>query len=278
MEHAEVLTRFSGGKLGTVAEATRELQEPPFASEETSGSVWYAWKPARSGLANVSLVNIEGVRAHLDCFSGPHVSDLVRHASSSSIGEDTLNLSFDAQLDREYFIRVALESAQEQTFGLTWRSAEVPINDHFHEAISLAGIKGTIVGTTDHASNEPFESTFDSSSSFTRSVWYKWTAPAPGKAVFELFTEPEGKPESNFEIYAGEDSQSLWRVSQYGSRKAVVACVEGETYHVMVATGSSVNSYDFRLDWEMPTHGIALGDLNRGIHRSRSYRPVPLLL
>jgi hypothetical protein len=42
-----------------------------------------------------------------------------------------------------------------------------------------------------------------------------------------------------------------------------VACVEGETYHVMVATGSSVNSYDFRLDWEMPTHGIALGDLNR---------------
>jgi hypothetical protein len=78
--------------------------------------------------------------------------------------------------------------------------AAPPTNDNFANATPLSGAPVSATGTTVDATEEPGEPVLGESWSQGRSVWYRWTAPSTGMAVFD--TSASGF-ETQLGVYTG---------------------------------------------------------------------------
>ena len=124
-------------------------------------------------------------------------------------------------------------------------------NDNFANATLLSGEAGEITGTTVGASlepNEPDHCGFHPSNS----VWYRWTAPSAGEAIFSTFGSTF---DTDLAVYTGTSMSSLTLedcsddfIHPYKYGWTVVEAVPGTTYHIAVAAEKGIPG-DLQLRW-----------------------------
>lgn len=135
-----------------------------------------------------------------------------------------------------------------------------PSNDEFAFAKKIRGAKASVVGTTLGASRQAGEPDHyttvpgDFDWIGEHSVWYRWTAPASGRATVDTC---EAEMDSILAAYTGDDFRSLKRVadnnnacaSGFGSEVGFRAR-EGVTYRIAVADAGGATQDAFTLDVE----------------------------
>lgn len=116
-----------------------------------------------------------------------------------------------------------------------------PGNDDFADATPVAGASGEAVSSTANATLEPGETTPGS-----RSVWFRWTAPASGQATFET---PE--LENYGHVLSAFTGTAVNALASVGSDDRLVsfAAVSGTTYSVAVS--GTHNSGRVALSWQL---------------------------
>jgi hypothetical protein len=126
-------------------------------------------------------------------------------------------------------------------------------NDLFAAALPIVGATGTVRGTTADASREAGEPRHAANNAGGRSVWFTWTAPWSGTAVFDTFG-------SSFDtllgVYTGSSVSALTRIASnddYGGRvqsRVAFGAVAGVTYRIAI-DGWSGLSGPFVLNWRI---------------------------
>jgi hypothetical protein len=119
-------------------------------------------------------------------------------------------------------------------------AAAAPANDNFADAIVLSGAAGTVNGTNSGAASEVGEPSC-TYISCTATVWYRWTAPAPGGfSTFHTCLNPT--LDTVIEVFTGSSVGSLTRIAEDDSdggcgpqSKVGFFAAAGTTYSVRVA-------------------------------------------
>ena len=193
--NAEPLTGMSDSASGTNVEATVEAGEPDH--EGGSGaSVWYRWTAPRTGPFWVGTCGSD-FDTVLAVYTGTAVDDLEHVAGndqSGGINCPTTSQSesfFQAVEGVTYSIAVA---GSDFGFGAATGNVQVslqqslpaPSNDNFADAETLpSDVAGfDTPGYTWFATSEPGEP-HHAGESNGETVWYRWTAPAPGIVSFD---------------------------------------------------------------------------------------------
>lgn len=128
--------------------------------------------------------------------------------------------------------------------------AAPPANDDFAAAQTISGPAGSIVGTNVDATQEEGEPDHVPQSA-GRSVWYRWTAPAAGRVVFDTCDGPS--TDTALAVYVGSSVAALRRVVRNDDscedRSLVTfAAVAGRSYSIAVDGFQSGGP--FTLSWE----------------------------
>ena len=162
-------------------------------------------------------------------------------------------------------------------FGLAaGLAAAQPANDNFTNAIAIADYSGSVTGTNNGATLElpcePAAILFDDLTNVDNSVWYKWTAPASGTAVFDtigsgfdtvlvVYTTTNGLCDPSLtQIAADNYYTNALGVLQTNSQVSFTA-VMGATYYVSVngnagatnSLGATNDAGHFVLHWGLGT-------------------------
>lgn len=149
---------------------------------------------------------------------------------------------------------------KETSLDFAYNVYVAPGNDDFATARKIRGARASVGGTTLGAgrqSGEPDHYTpvpGDVDWTGEHSVWYRWTAPASGRATVDTC---EADIDSILAVYTGKDLRSLNRVadnnnacdSGFGSEVAFRAR-EGVTYRIAVADAGGAAQGGFKLDVE----------------------------
>jgi Bacterial Ig domain/HYR domain len=177
---AQALSGTSGSVQGTNINATTQWDEPynPNGSEHT---VWYVWTAGRT--ANVTFAAVgDGFTPRVSIFTGSQTSNAFM--SSSGVGSATTS----TYAGLEYHIAVDGVGGGIGAFTLSWAyDATGPPNDYRAEAETISGEAGSLTASTVGATVEVNEPRHDGSAGENtngHSIWYRWTAPAAGTAIF----------------------------------------------------------------------------------------------
>ena len=259
---------LNGGINGA---ATREFGEPDHlpADDASLGenSVWYRWTAPVSGPVSINTCT-SSFDTVLALYTGGSTFPSLTRVGGDDDGCDAPNpsgsrLSFDAVAGTEYRIAVAgyrLGTRGEGTFTLSLGYTP-PSNDNFADAQAInrapASVAGKTVGAT-RESGEPDHLPPFGGIRGERSVWYRWTAPASGRAFLNTCTT---NIDTILAVYTGSSLGSLSQIASNqdgdgcaeGSRLSFNA-VEGRDYSIAVATSRSRNegSFVLKLDRQPP--------------------------
>ncbi|MBI5766786.1 MAG: immunoglobulin domain-containing protein [Verrucomicrobia bacterium] len=123
--------------------------------------------------------------------------------------------------------------------------AAVP-NDDFANATPLTGSTGTATGTNNGATGEPEEPTHHVPLAATSSIWYRWTAPETGTAVFSL--------SSNFSTaqvaWTGTALTNLTRAASTSGSRLTFRAVSGTTYYLAIGSNGTTRG-NVTLSWRI---------------------------
>ena len=149
---------------------------------------------------------------------------------------------------------------KETSLDFVYNVYVTPGNDEFASARKVRGANASVGGTTLGAGRQsgepdhytPVPGDFDWTGE--HSVWYRWTAPASGRATVDTC---EANIDSILALYTGNDLRSLNRItdnnnacdSGFGSEVAFRAR-EGVTYRIAVADAGGATQDAFTLDIE----------------------------
>jgi hypothetical protein len=130
--------------------------------------------------------------------------------------------------------------------------AAAPSNDAFSSGQLLSGAQGSVSGSTVDATRESGEP-WHAGGNGSRSVWFRWTAPASGHVAFDTLTATF---DTALAVYTGSSVNALtwvasnhrWDSTGTGSRLRFNA-VAGTTYRIAVDTYFSTDSGTFTLRW-----------------------------
>ncbi|MBV9868811.1 MAG: hypothetical protein JO316_25990 [Abitibacteriaceae bacterium] len=248
--NAQALSGNVGRVSGTNLNATKESGEPNHASNAGGKSVWYRWTAPSNGSVTFSTLG-SNFDTLLAVYTGSSVSALKPAAANSSnnnvsSANKTSSVSFATAAGTVYQIAVdGFNSGTNPTnaasggITLNWNFAgntAVPPNDNFAKAQVVSGKAGKVTGTNVNATKEAGEPKHANSPG-GKSVWYRWTAPASGKATFATVG-------SNFDtvmaVYTGTSVSALTLIGNNddalgGQTSSVtVNVVAGKTYNIAV--------------------------------------------
>lgn len=176
------IVRKPGGGDDISPDYTVEPREP---ASTGIGTAWWYWTAPRDGRFTWALDGSPAFRVTL--FTGDSLDDLRFAGSFASGGAFVL----DASAGSRYWIAVGLapESADGQDFSrpdaLVW--GPTPVNDERAAAIPIGGAGGSDEAALDHAttaSGDPVDTVG------TKSVWWRWRAPASGWHRFWVAGHP----------------------------------------------------------------------------------------
>ena len=123
---------------------------------------------------------------------------------------------------------------------------EAPANDNFADARSITGERGSLSGHNFGATKEPLEPNHAGNAGGA-SVWFRWTAPAPGQYAFMT----GGEMDTLLAVYTGSGLGDLTRVASddtgWDSQVSFRAAA-GTVYHVAV-DGFAGKSGNLELAW-----------------------------
>lgn len=271
--NAAVLSGTSGTIYDTPATynygATSEPGEP-IHSNERGHTIWFAWTAPSNGLLKMRTLG-SGFYTMLDVYAGSGINDLTRLPFEKEEGgvDDQAGMgarpsNVRVRAGRNYHIVIDGYSTPDTYLKLTWDFVTAPPNDYFEDAVVLSGPSGTLSGTPTttnvNASAEDEEGWFNW---YTRSVWYKWTAPYD--SVLRLSTAG-----SNFEaiaiVYTGNSLDTLQYVtSNSDSPRGFIdfPVTAGTTYHIAVFGWDWAQGL-IKLDWTLPAFTISDATVTEG--------------
>jgi hypothetical protein len=224
--------------LSSLAWSTWEPWEAPWTYDTSFGSTWFRWTPPAAGSYLVSVHPVEPPNA-------PHAGDAFVHLfTGTSVSNLTLHPWVElphSPAGRLYRLEsgepVMLQlNTRPYASNLLLRLAPVtrPENDDFTNRVALVGYTATLVATNHLATPEPGDPLAPHWG--TRTVWWKWTAPASGTAQLTgegyrlgVFTGdwltnlvpvtslPRYGTVSTFPVQAGVEYQIGWAWAYYES-------------------------------------------------------------
>ena len=233
--------------------ASREPGEPvPYPGNGAGESLWFTWTAPESGRTTIDLAGsfFPGIIA---VYTGNAV-DALTLVNQDGAGNRFAQVTFDATQGTTYRILVDAWDWSLSNVPLRLRMVPVPANDSFADSVELQGQRATIVGSNVGSTFEPDEPTNNS-----RSVWYRWTAPATG--TYGLYGERLNKPDQwiiVLNVFTGSAVNALTLVKEDRMNGigrdafARFAATAGTTYHFQVTglidTGIMGGAGPFRLD------------------------------
>lgn len=176
--------------------AGAESGEPNHSGVHVGKSIWFRWTAPRTQLV---MIDTEGsqIDTVMAVYTGSAVNALTLVADNDDIDFQndiyTSRVHFTAEAGVTYSI--AVDGYYDDTTGLTdsgdillqWYQysdvATPPTNDAFAQATVLTGATGSVTGSNDFATKEAGEPAILGNPGGA-SVWYRWTAPASGLAIF----------------------------------------------------------------------------------------------
>ncbi len=129
--------------------------------------------------------------------------------------------------------------------------SQAPPNDHFANALSIAGPSGMLDGNNVAATVEPGEPQHGGNTG-SHSVWFAWTAPQTGIFTFQL-----GNTSFNslLLVYTGSQLNALTAAASGAfGQPAALRAIAGTTYYIAVA-GYNGETGAFTLNWSLTTAG-----------------------
>lgn len=236
--------RISGAAGQTQIElslASREPGEP--LVEAAARTVWYTWDAPTRGLFRFRVRQAETdepKNVEYALFTGGNLVEL--EPAVQKLGSE---ISFNAEADTRYRLRIASSEWQSAPLVLEWESADArPANDDFPEALAIEGESGSLTSSNEGATLERQEFW----GGYASTVWYAWTAPADGFASIRV--DPR---ELHILAFAGTEIGGLRLVSRpVPGETADFSVRSGETYRIAVAArNADASGTPFTLTWEL---------------------------
>ncbi|HEU0010742.1 MAG TPA: hypothetical protein VFT34_13070 [Verrucomicrobiae bacterium] len=201
--NAQVITGQAGRVTASTVNATKDVSEPNHPLNAGGKSIWYSWTAAGtesirfdtvgSGFDTILAVytNLAGELRIVGGTNNPAGTDNPNTGFIDTSGgylESRVNLA-NAILGRTYYIAVdgynAGSGAASGPVVLNWiQIVGAPANDDFNNATALTGIQGGVSSRNHNATRQNGEPNHAGNLG-GRSVWFNWTAPASGDAVFD---------------------------------------------------------------------------------------------
>ena len=189
---AQPLSGSTTSTSGTNWNATKEPDEPDHAGFPGGASVWYSWTAPTSGRFRVGTCSSStNFYSTVDVYTGTDVSTLTHVNTDEAICGtwDSYRMIFQASAGTQYHFAVDVQEGGTSVFPpdagnftIAVRPAQEPANDARSNATTLSGLHSSVAGSTVDATLEPDEIWPYPGAA---SVWYRWTAPADGKVVFD---------------------------------------------------------------------------------------------
>ncbi len=165
---------------GANVNATAETGEPAHGGSAAATSVWWVWTAPSTGTLTVSTTgSVPAMRSGV--YTGASVSTLTT-VQPTTPGAGT----YAVVAGTPYYI--AVDSIANATgsialsLSLNAPAPSRPANDNFAAAATLTGSSATATAITNAATAEAGEPAHGDTPA-AKSVWYKWTAPASGRAI-----------------------------------------------------------------------------------------------
>jgi hypothetical protein len=220
-----------GSVFGTNTDATAQAGEPNIAGSLPDRSVWYSWTAAENGPTTFNLRDAT-FDTTLGVFTGGAVNALTSVASNDDFnGATQSKLTFTATAGTTYRIAVDGFGAAQGSFSLQY-SQNGPANDNFASPATLTGATGKISTNSVRSTGEPNHGSVPD-----RSVWYSWTAPETGPAVFHT---RESTFDTAVAAYTGTSITGLTQLASNdqfnGSNQSKITfdATAGTTYRIAV--------------------------------------------
>ena len=239
-----------GTVFGSNTDATGQTGEPSIAGSPADTSVWYSWTAPENGPTSFNTRDA-AFDTTLNVFTGGSLGTLASVASNDDTNSTLQSkVTFNATAGTVYRIAVDGFSAAHGSFGLQW-AQNSPANDNFATPAAITGATGKHFVNTARSTGEPGEPNHGSIPD--RSVWYSWTAPETGSAVFNT-------RESNFDtVVASYTGTAITGLTQLASNdqfngtnqsKITFPVTSGTTYRIAVdGFGSTTGSLG--LQWSI---------------------------
>jgi hypothetical protein len=194
-----------GETVGFNPNASKEAGEPAHAGEPGGASIWYRWTAPMTGRAMFHTIGSNGESdTVLAVYTGSSVGNLTRIASDadSGLAKRSSRLTFTATAGVTYSIAIDTVGGRETNLAtcsgngtcgdliLRWNSGPGPANDAFASARAIAGDTGNFWAENLGGRAEPGEPSHADDAFWPyplrggASVWFRWTAPYTGEAVF----------------------------------------------------------------------------------------------
>jgi trypsin/hemolysin type calcium-binding protein len=238
----------NGTVFGNNTDATTQPGEVVGAGVADT-SVWYSWTAPASGPTTLNLRDA-AFDTTLGVFTGNSVGALTSIAGNDdSNGTLQSKLRFNAVAGTTYRIVVDGFAAAHGPFSLQW-ALNPPANDDFATPTVISGPTGSSFGTNVRSTGEPGEPQHVSIPD--RTVWYQWTAPESGSAVFNT---RQSSFDTTLAVYTGSAINALTqRAANDDSNslqsKVVLPVTAGTTYRIAI-DGFGAATGSIRLQWSV---------------------------
>ena len=267
---------FSLPREGTYRQATvtatKEAGEANHAGNPGGRSVWFRWSYVVPG-----TLTVETIGSDFDTLLAVYEDTTPVTADDDSGGGGASRLSFRPELQTEYRIAADGKNGAGGNLTLRWSFApDRPANDDIAAAQWISLEKSYVRGRTFGATREAGEPDHAAAGG-AHSVWYRWTAPADGLAVFDTYNVDDGwglfsdtDYDSAIAVYRGgpgpleqvaaNDDHAGWWLS-----RTSFAVAKGEEYLIAVDGGDGKSGF-FALNWNVgpPNDDFATAQLLDG--------------
>jgi hypothetical protein len=248
--NAQTITGANGFISTHNVGATKEAGEPNHATNAGSASIWFRWTAPVSGATRFYTLNsLTSSSVPLDTllaiYTGSSLGALTQVAANDNNGSSLRSLvQFTATAGTTYRIAVDTKAASTNHGHvlLTWING-TPANNAFANAQVLTGACGFIQGHNTSATRESGEPTITENAGGA-SIWYSWTAPDDGTAVFTT----QGSPflDTLLGVYTGTAVNALTLVEE--SDDVTGGFLEGLSYSRVEFLASAGTTYKIAID------------------------------
>ncbi len=223
---------FAGSNLG----ATMEDGEPEHDDGDGDGSVWYVWTPDDSQNVVIDTVG-SSLDTVLAVYTGGAVDGLTEIvANDDYVGYASL-VTFVAAARTSYYIAVCGYSGERGAYVLNvnYTPPAGPANDHFENAIVIAGDGATESGSNEGATLQFDEPQHDDGDG-AASVWYMWT---PSSACAANINTLGSDFDTVLVVYTGDSLDTLEEVASNDDDEGLTSSVyftaeAGTGYYIAV--------------------------------------------
>ncbi|MCL7489253.1 MAG: hypothetical protein M8357_13890 [Desulfobulbaceae bacterium] len=259
-DFAEPISGDTGTASGTNINATPEGGEDihHINNDAPYSSIWFAWTAPADGdfIFDTFGSDFDTILA---VYTGTTVDGLTRLKDNDDEGSGLQSrVVFSATGGTIYHIAIDGYQGLQGSVALNWQElAQLPPNDNFGDATPISGETGSTTAYTFLASTETGEPSHGDANGPYASIWFAWTAPFSGKAVFDTFGSDF---DTTMAAYTGTAVDGLTRLKDNDDAdtgiqsRITFPVLAGTTYYIAVdgydnSQGNVVLNWDKKSPW-----------------------------